>query len=235
MEDTKRQLLTDCGLDIQDISGKGKGVVAIRSFSRGEIVFSEHPLLTQNLTRNNTTVLSALAECTAVQREQFYSLYNCHADTLPAELGIFETNVLPCGGNDAHGHVAKLGGVFLFGSRFNSSCKPNVNNRWDGGTREVVFRAVRDIEVGEELCIGYGSLLAKRDERREELWRKFKFECRCEACMLQDQDLADSDTRRECLQILFREHSKRLRGDPMEGIGEVCIHFEPPTTNALDF
>ena len=137
-------------------------------------------------------------------------------------LGIFETNVLPCGSNDANGHVAQRGGVFLFAARFNSSCVPNVNNRWVPERGQVVFRALRDISPGEELCIGYGKLLATRGERREELRRKFNFECQCEACAQEGQALAESDERRRTLSELYSTHMQQGRGDdPMQGIGEV--------------
>lgn len=168
-------------------------------------------------------MLAALASCTPHERQQFYELHNCHGDKLSRALGIFETNVLPCGGNDAHGHVANQGGIFLVGARFNSSCVPNVNNRWETERGQIVFRAVRDITPGEELCVGYGKLLAGRDERREELHRKFNFKCLCEACALEGQALAESDMRRETLNALYSAHMQGLCEDPMEGIGEVSF------------
>ncbi len=99
-----------------------------------------------------------------------------------------------------------------------------MNNRWDSGRGQVVFRALRDIVPGEELCIGYGKLLASRDERREELKRKFNFDCRCEACALEGQALEESDERREVLHELYSAHmNQAICDDPMQGIGEVRI------------
>lgn len=216
-------LATGSNITVEDIPGKGEGVISQQRFSGGDIVLAESPLFTQKITRGNSTVLAALASCTSFEQEQFYQLHNCHGDKYPQALGIFETNVLPCGGNDAHGHVANLGGLFLLGARFNSSCVPNVNNRWDPERGQIVFRAVRDIYPGEELCIGYGKLLAKREERREELRAKFAFDCLCEACALEGRELAESDMRRETLNALYTAHMQGLCNDPMEGIGEVNI------------
>lgn len=171
-------------------------------------------------------MLAALASCSPEKQEQFYRLHNCHGDKLSRPLGIFETNVLPCGGNDAHGHVANQGGLFLLGARFNSSCTPNVNNHWDAAQGQIIFRAVRDILPGEELCIGYGELLAKRDDRRKGLRTKFNFECRCEACVLEGQALIESDTRREILHMLYSTHLQGMCQDPMEGIGEVSLFLK---------
>ena len=172
-----------------------------------------------------TVVLSALATCTTEERYQFYDLANCRVgDGRAVEWGIFETNVLPCGPKDAKsGHAAAQGGIFLLGSRLNSSCAPNVNNNWDEETRRLVFRAVRDIAVGEELCIAYGNALAGRDERRAELETKFGFVCRCEACLLDGEALQQSNYRRTCLNEMYREHIRGLSGDPMEILGEVSV------------
>ncbi|KAI0694404.1 hypothetical protein BC835DRAFT_1486268, partial [Cytidiella melzeri] len=168
---------------IQDIPGKGKCVITRQHFSKGNVVFTERPLFTQILTRSNTSVLASLSSCTPIERKHFYSLHNCHRPRkYLRELGIFETNVLPCRSNDAHGHVAQQGGMFLFAARFNASCVPNVNNHWDPECGKVVFRALRDIAPGEELCIGYGKLLATQEERRAEMKRKFWFESQCKGC-----------------------------------------------------
>jgi hypothetical protein len=223
---------------IQEVPEKGKGVITRQYFAKGDVVLTERPLFTQNLVRSTSTVLAALAQCTPYEQEQFYQLHNCHGSRYPSPLGIFETNVLPCGSNDTHGHVALQGGVFLFAARFNSSCVPNVNNRWDADNGYIVFRALRDISPGEELCIGYGRLLATRQERQEELRRKFNFKCRCEACALEGQALADSDERRRALHELYSAHMQPDVGDdPMQGIGEVrhVLRFPIPACSALSF
>lgn len=201
-------------LYITDIPAKGKGIIALRYFQRGETVLAEVPLFTQNIVRGNTSVLAALAQCSVEQQVAFFRLHNCHGRRYAQALGIFETNVLPCGSNDAHGHVAQRGGIFLTGARFNHSCVPNVNNHWDAARGQLVFRALRDIEAGEELCLSYGRLLAKRSERRAELRAKFGFECACEACSLEGKALAASEARRECLAMLYSAHLRGSYGDP---------------------
>ncbi|KAL4246464.1 SET domain-containing protein [Abortiporus biennis] len=144
--------------------------------------------------------MSALSRCSKPQQDDFFSLHNCFGDALPPALGIFETNALPCGENDVHGDIAMKGGLFLIGSRFNSSCTPNVNNHWDEKNGKEVFRAIRDIEKGEEMCIG------------------------CEACLLTGKELEESDARRETIELIMTAHSARLSSfNPLEAIGEVAI------------
>ncbi|EKM57570.1 uncharacterized protein PHACADRAFT_192717 [Phanerochaete carnosa HHB-10118-sp] len=210
-------------LYITDVPGKGKGIIALRYFQRGETVLAEVPLFTQSIVRGNASVLGALAQCTPEQQQEFFRLHSCHGDRYAQALGIFETNVLPCGSNDAHGHVAQQGGIFLAGARFNHSCVPNVNNHWDAARGQLVFRALRDIEAGEELCLGYGRLLAKRGERRAELSAKFGFDCACEACSLEGKALVASDARRECLAMMYSAHLRGSYGDPFEGVGEAVL------------
>lgn len=215
------------GFAVQDIPGKGKGIIAQRSFAQGEVILAETPIFTlraEDLTRRNAeSVIFAISKCTPVQREGFYGLYSCHSD-FPRELGIFETNVLPCGTNDAKtSRAAVKGGIFLLGSRFNSSCMPNTNNNWDAESEELVFRAIKDVRAGDELCIAYGNVLAAREKRQAEMKRKFGFVCKCEACMLSGIELEESDYRRECLGGMYRDHVQGTVEDPMESLGEVCL------------
>lgn len=191
---------------IQDIPGKGKGVIAARAISSGDLVLLESPLFTMTLSRTNTKILTAVSALTDSQQRQFFALANSLRGKLPPALGTFNTNVLPCGYNsNTTGHAATEGGIFVIGSRFNSSCVPNINNYWDEQLRQISFRAVRDIVAGEELCIAYTDLLSVRDERRRELHEKFAFECHCTACSLSGAQLEASDGRRSRLRQLYQE------------------------------
>lgn len=140
-------------------------------------------------------------------------------------MGIYHTNALPCGftGPDADaGERADKGGLFILGSRFNSSCRPNVNNHWDSDLQQIVFRSVRDIEKGEELCISYGNYLARRDLRREELKRNFGFDCMCEVCSLEGAELEESERRKEHICEIW---DQLPNPDPVVGIRQVCQVF----------
>ncbi|KAJ3531162.1 hypothetical protein NM688_g7611 [Phlebia brevispora] len=206
---------------------KGKGIIAQRRFGRGEIVIAEAPiftLLAEDLIQSGTSAINAaLSRCTVTQREAFYGLSNAHPG-MSTERGIFQTNVLPCGSNDSNsGHRAIKGAIFLLGSRLNSSCVPNVNNSWDESTGRLVFRVVRDVEAGDELCIAYGNILATRERRRKELKARFSFICECEACSLDGRALEESDHRRACLGGMYRDHARGVDGEPMEALGEAML------------
>jgi len=188
------------GIKIIPIEGKGNGIVACRPFSRGDIVFSEKPLFVQPHNATALTISKALSNCSPAEQREFFSLHNCHQSVAPF-MGIFKTNCLPCGQNDEH-TSAEMGGLFLVGSRFNSSCVGNINNRWSKVKGILEFRALRPISVGEELCITYTSPVAERAIRQRDLKAKFGFTCACEACALKGTESKQSDARRRSLDHL---------------------------------
>lgn len=208
---------------IQPIANKGMGVVAVRSIAKGEEVLSEAPLFTQELARSWQTIAHSLAAKTPDEKRQFLQLTNCHRgdSNLHPLRGIFETNALPCG-NNGMGEIASTGGLFLQGSRFNSSCVPNVNNYWREKKHVITFRAMRSIEKGEELCISYQSEFEPRAIRRSRLQNTFRFLCQCAACTLQGDELLASDHRRMKLRSLYDEIT--LCGNrPAEGVKKVRL------------
>jgi hypothetical protein len=74
-------------------------------------------------------------------------------------------------------------GCWPAASYFNHSCGPNVEKRREG--RVWQFRAGKDIDVGEELCITYLSgeeRKLSRGKRTETLRKNWGFDCACERC-----------------------------------------------------
>jgi hypothetical protein len=71
-------------------------------------------------------------------------------------------------------------GLFPLGAIFNHSCLPNCTYTNEGP--QLVFRLLRPVGEGEELCVNYTELYAARDERRAELQVSKSFECRCRRC-----------------------------------------------------
>ncbi len=71
-------------------------------------------------------------------------------------------------------------GLFPLGAIFNHSCLPNCTYTNEGP--QLVFRLLRPVREGEELCVNYTELYAARDERRAELQVSKSFECRCRRC-----------------------------------------------------
>ncbi|TBU44239.1 SET domain-containing protein [Dichomitus squalens] len=181
---------------MQDIPGKGKGLLATRPIARGELILAEEPLLSQSQPHSIATVLAALSSLSDNDQRRYFSLANALKGDYPPPLGIFKTNAPPCGDHDAsRGHAAASAAIFVIGSRFNSSCQPNVNNYWNGSLQKITFWATSDIAEGEELCICYGDLWKARDDRRHRLESSFRF----------GAALKESDERRTAIAKLYDE------------------------------
>ncbi|GLV34734.1 Ecto-5'-nucleotidase 2 [Carabus blaptoides fortunei] len=88
-------------------------------------------------------------------------------------------------GNVENGYeIVEIGaGAYSFMSLLNHSCAPNVVRHCHGTT--IVLRAIRPIEIGQQLYDNYGyhHALMVRDERRSHLKEQYWFTCECEACV----------------------------------------------------
>ncbi|KAM5543459.1 hypothetical protein V8D89_002710 [Ganoderma adspersum] len=214
--------MSDSPFSVQDVPGKGKGVVATRAIAQGELILAEAPLFTQIRSRSNATVLAALSALSDADQRQYFSLANARRGRAPPPIGIFETNALPCGDNDpSRGAAADSAAIFLLGSRFNSSCQPNVSNYWDERMQKITFWATRASAVGEELCIGYSACLVVREERRRWLQAAFGFVCRCAACEREGAELRASDERRVAIARLYQEVDECRDNNPAVGVRKV--------------
>jgi hypothetical protein len=101
----------------RDMSGKGKGLVAIEKISKGTRILSEEPIITvPGIPRNDpdneqlrTSICQQVNALSEHQRRAFLSMHNIHAYRNAAEqyLGIIRTNALP------FETAGSEGGIFL--------------------------------------------------------------------------------------------------------------------------
>lgn len=160
----------------EEIPGKGRGLISSRPVKRGELLFAESPVFTFPIAPfpSNSEIMVALSRCSREQQQQYFALSNSFkgkSNILPA-LGIFMTCHMAFkrpASDDVDDDEGARGGIFLFGSYFNSSCTPNVSRFWDLKHSMMAFRTLRDVLEGEELCINYGDILATRKDRIQEL------------------------------------------------------------------
>ena len=84
--------------------------------------------------------------------------------------------------NSTHGVREDVGfGLFpVAAMMFNHSCSPNIVNVWNNGRME--YRAVRDIQVGEEIAISYIDVRQDAPSRRRILKETRYFHCMCDRC-----------------------------------------------------
>ncbi|TGO19064.1 hypothetical protein BTUL_0006g00990 [Botrytis tulipae] len=142
---------------IQEVSGKGKGLIATRTIPMGTCILAEEPIVRIPEDASDTAVLRAsirkqVEALTAIKCQAFLSMHNiCANDATSPHLGIIRTNALPFG---------------------------------DSNTKRHTIYAKRDIESGEEITIFYLGVLNKRETRQQRLRSKFGFTCSCHLCSL---------------------------------------------------
>lgn len=210
----------------------GLGLFSDRDVQRGELLFTEKPLVTHGLdmnydTRKNPVVspnksrLRSETNSLSNQMEELVddlseadkaAYYALSCDIKANETGnydarrIFADSFIPYNMNDVVGNNCVYGGaVFAIASRLNHSCIPNLQHSWDDVNEIELFFAAKDISKGEELTIAYVDPVRKRRERQCDLWNIYNFECNCEACDVSEAQRRMSDFRRARLCALDQQ------------------------------
>ncbi|KAF7880684.1 uncharacterized protein EAF01_011953 [Botrytis porri] len=169
---------------IQEVPGKGKGLIATRTIPMGTCILSEEPIIRVPEDASATTVLQAsirkqVEALSAKKRQAFLSMHNIYAnDGTPPRLGIIRTNALPFGDS------VRESGIFINACRINHACDNNAQKGWNENTKRHTVYAKRDIESDEEITIFYLGILNKRETRQQRLRSKFAFTCACNLCSL---------------------------------------------------
>lgn len=186
---------TDPLCSLEEIPGKGKGLVATRTIPIGTRILSEKPIIRVPKDAPDTLALRAsinkqVDALTPDQRQDFISMHNIYdGDAASRYLGIIRTNAIPFG-DDVEG-----GGIFLDACRINHACDNNAQKSWNENIKQHTVHALRDIEKGEEITIYYLGVLNSRKARQDALQRKFAFTCSCRLCSLPPDQRQESDRR----------------------------------------
>ena len=130
--------------------------------------------------------MSALDELPDDEVEMFYNLSDCKADEgeEATELGIWRTNNFALG----RSNNKSKNGIFPNLSRFNHSCVPSAEFRWNEKLYRQEIRAIREISPGEEITLCYFTLEVmgqSKKDRQEYLESHYGFICACQACSLE--------------------------------------------------
>jgi hypothetical protein len=185
---------TDKVYVLQEVHGKGLGLVSITNILKGTRILSEPPLFrvprsTTFKERLGTFLSKEISALSDDQRQAFFALHNAFENETSQELGIVRTNALPLGSD------ASMGGIFLDASRINHACIQNAQNTWNEDLQRLTIHAIRDINKGEEITIMYLQDRADRSARQLALQKNFRFTCSCPLCSLSGPQLHLSDAR----------------------------------------
>jgi len=181
---------------LEDVPGKGKGLIAARDIPKGTRIISEKPFVTvpgnvANMEQQRIYLYQQVGSLSEQQEREFLAMDNVYPYTNSGERyqGIFRTNALP------FGPTLRDGGVFLKACRINHACDNNATNFWNENLNQLTIHALRDISKGEEITIFYLNARRNRKARVEELWQSFKFTCSCRLCSLPPHQGKESDSR----------------------------------------
>ncbi|CZT24363.1 uncharacterized protein RCC_10088 [Ramularia collo-cygni] len=204
---------------LQDIPGKGKGLVASCDINPGILLISETPLFTTESLQDVSTIEQDLAQIvkglSKDDQRAFLLLHNNFKGEPHPFSNIVRSNGYPLGPS------SDIGGIFPLVSRINHSCRPNAQHAWNEELKSMLVHAVREISAGEELTLSYlnGGPSA---QRKQILKDNFRFDCACELCCLSTSDLARSDDRLCRAQALDEKigDPKRVRNNPERALDD---------------
>ncbi|KAG5919997.1 hypothetical protein E4U61_000335 [Claviceps capensis] len=140
----------NCLYILQEVPGKGKGLIAIKAIPKGTQILSELPLIklpvVVGLQHRRSSICQQLEALSDDQRHAFLSLSNVHPFNEAEEqyLGIFLTNSLPL--TDARGTAT----IALEACRINHDCDNNAITNLNSDMTQVTVHAIRDIDIDEQ-------------------------------------------------------------------------------------
>ncbi|KAG4435209.1 hypothetical protein IFR05_009317 [Cadophora sp. M221] len=160
---------------LQDVPGKGKGLVAIEKLFKGTRILFEEAVITVNGPISSERLRTSI----------------CQQNVAEQYLGIVRTNSLPAEA------VGDKGGIFLAACRINHACDNNAQKSWNKTTKRHIVHALTDINKGDEITITYLGPLKNRKVRQKALRERFGFSCLCHLCSLPPEQSQESDRRLE--------------------------------------
>lgn len=197
----KVERVSEVGLDVQTLPGKGKGLITTRPVTKGQTILLDSP-----------RIIASAQFPSLVTHAQGQSLFKTVLEQLPVvdrnlimsldmSLGgtdienVMKTNAFACQINDGHVDDAYMC-LYPSVARINHACVPNAHARFIPRTLMMEIKAVRDIVAGEEITISYGKIDLQSAERKKLYQDGWNFTCTCSLCTASSYEIAGSDQRR---------------------------------------
>lgn len=176
---------------VDEVPGRGLGVVATRELQAGELILCEKPLLTFDANGPfwPAKAKRQLARLPQNWKRSILALTDTFRGSGRKSLkGIIKTNAFSCylGSTDMV--------VCNVTSRFNHCCNSNCEQSWQDDLRRMEVYASSNIAAGTELCIRYIDTRSPLLERQQLILERYGFECCCSVC--RDACNSKSDKRR---------------------------------------
>lgn len=208
---------------VQDVPGKGKGLIATRKIERGTPILCEEPILRFSHVEmdparvDSKTFMSLFIRrveaLSPEKRSQLLALSNPFADVpLLNYIGLMIFNgialdiIVPVRSHAPHtnGPIGVVGmedrlksdvglGIFHRASRINHECQSNTHTSWNDVDGRYTVHAVRGIAKGEEITMEYLIPYIPRHGRQAALRETYDFACTCRLCTLPPEQSREHD------------------------------------------
>lgn len=193
-----RDALPPPSFEMRTIEGKGLGLVANKTLTRGDDLMAHAPVLLvhrtfveQFPTSQKHPILDYVPMMMPSATRRLFvrqkGHFGGHKITDILTTNSFQMDL----GGDTDGHHY---GNFPEVSRFNHDCRPNAVFRIG---QDMVHRTtvIREVKPGEELTISYLDPLGQRAARMKRAKAAWGFECACSQCAASEAAAAASDAR----------------------------------------
>jgi hypothetical protein len=187
--------------EVQDVPGKGKGLIAKRLIEKGSYIMTDSPriIASQRIpfhvgpTEGLNMLDIAVKQLRHTDKEMVLALDKSSEDGGIDD--ILKTNSFACQIRDDGVDDTYLC-LFPEVARINHACRPNAHARFHPKTLHMDIKALRDIKPGEEISISYGKIDMKHAERQALYKQAWGFTCTCEMCTADAYAIKGSDQRR---------------------------------------
>ena len=204
-----------CRYEIEEIEGKGLGLVATWGLDAGDLIFAEAPQLSFEAESSvgMQQVREQFGRLPSKVQQEIMDLEDAWSSNGRKTLrGIIETNGIEC---ETAGPSTNSKAVCLDLSRLNHSCNANCDYSWNQREKQMEVYAQTAIAEGEELSISYIDIREPRQVRQQMLQDNWQFRCCCSVCSRRAH--IESDKRRlrmgELAALLYssRSSTKKFR------------------------
>ncbi|KIL67916.1 hypothetical protein M378DRAFT_177150 [Amanita muscaria Koide BX008] len=211
----------DASFKLVDLPGKGKGLIATRDITQGELLVKERPLFRVPLQTSSSPSQLIWASVQELDQSARKAFMNLSYVNLPKEadpqmhpeevaLAIFQTNAVSAG--DAVGIFPRM-------ARLNHGCAASFNSMytWREDEGVLVVHALKNISKGQVPDFGCsnefhhdiltGAPDNPKAQRRAYLAERYGFECKCSVCSLPGELSRASDDRLSRMETLYGRFS----------------------------
>jgi len=219
---------------IQQIPGKGNGLVATHDLIRGMKVIAETPLINMSNTDDQAFTdekIEALARNQRVSDEDWQKFRTFYTRFAPGVMSDLCGRFLSGSFTSKYMHTSETGMVFLNISRITHSCSPNCAYSFNNDKNEGRLYAIKNIKAGDEITISYGAgMSVPLNQRRAQLKLERGFDCLCELCSKAGDELVDSMRRLKRIDQLVctakcSSESGDLENRPLNCLRDIFLRF----------